>query len=304
MIHEPAFDLNLIRVFKAIYEKRNVSLAATSLFLTQSATSHALSRLRRQLNDPLFIRVSGAMLPTPFADQLAASIVKPLEQLQSQLRMAPEFDPATSQRQFTLYLSDVGQAISLPSLLERVARCAPSVRIHIRSAPTINPQAALASGEVDLLVGYLTAIPEGLFQKLLQTETYVCVTRADHPLFKDGMTLEAFQRTPRAVTDSTGMAHGLLDKFLEKKGLQPAPQLVVPNFLALPFALPSTNFLTIMPRRLAERFVNLMPLAIWPLPFEYPEYDLKMYWHARYHHDAANIWLRQVTVAAMFTALR
>lgn len=293
-MHEQTFDLNLIRVFTAIYAKRSVSAAASDLSLTQSATSHALSRLRQEFGDPLFVRTSSAMLPTPYADQLASLIHKPLEELQAGLRVSRSFDPATSDRTFTLYLTDIGQLIMLPALLEYVSNHAPKIRLNVRSVPRVDPHAALAFGEVDLAVGYITTMPEGFFQKLLFREKYVCVVRSDHPRFLKGMSVKAFQEVPHALADSTGMAHSILDRFLDKNKLQRPVQLRVPQFVALPFVIPSTDLLVIMPKRLAERFAPLIPIKILPLPVDYPAYDIKTYWHSRYHHDPANVWLRQL----------
>lgn len=293
-MQEPSFDLNLIRVFTTIFEKRSVSAAASDLCLTQSATSHALSRLRQEFDDPLFVRSSGAMLPTPYAELLASSIHRPLEELEAGLRLVRKFDPATSDRTFTLYLTDIGQLIMLPAMLQYVAKHAPKIRFHVRSVPKLDPHAAMAYGEVDLAVGHITSIPDGFFQKLLFRETYVCVVRADHPLFLEGMSVEAFQEVQHAITDSTGMSHEILDRFLEKNNMQRSVQLRVPQFVALPFVIPSTDLLVIMPSRLAHHLAPLIPIKILPLPVEFPPYDIRTFWHSRYHHDPANIWLRQL----------
>jgi len=54
-------DLNLLRIFEILYDERHATRAAARLFLTQSAVSHALARLRVVLNDPLFIRIPSGL---------------------------------------------------------------------------------------------------------------------------------------------------------------------------------------------------------------------------------------------------
>ena len=65
-------DLNLLRVFNAIFDERNLIRAGKKLNLSQSATSHALARLRPTLQDELFVRTARGMEPTVPAVTVAA----------------------------------------------------------------------------------------------------------------------------------------------------------------------------------------------------------------------------------------
>lgn len=67
-------DLNLLRVLRTVYAKRNVTRAAEALFTTQSAVSNALRRLRERLDDPLFIRGADGMVPTALVQALIGPI--------------------------------------------------------------------------------------------------------------------------------------------------------------------------------------------------------------------------------------
>src|SRR6516225_8580749 len=63
-LHFNSLDLNLLRVFDTLIEERSVTRAGERLGLSQSAISHALSRLRYALNDELFVRMPDGMRPT------------------------------------------------------------------------------------------------------------------------------------------------------------------------------------------------------------------------------------------------
>lgn len=299
-MQEQTFDLNLLRVFKEVYQRRSVSEAAAALCLTQSAVSHALSRLRRDFGDTLFARTPTGMLPTPFADQLAQLVATPLEELQTGLRLKGGFDEATSTREFKLYLSDVAQVVIVKPLLEYLKGAAPHVRLHVRKTPSSGHHSALSVGEVDLAVGYFTDMPDGYFQRTLFREHYVCVVRAGHPEFQDGMTLEAFERVPHAAPDATRSGQAALNRSLEKCGLKRKVHLQVPQYLALPFLIPVSDLIFILPARLAQEFAALCAIKIMPLPIEHKANEINMYWHARFQRDHGSIWLRQ-SLANLFS---
>src|SRR5690606_19741173 len=64
-------DLNLLVVFDALLRTRSVTRAAQVLNMSQPATSFALSKLRKMLGDPLFVRTASGIVPTPYAERLA-----------------------------------------------------------------------------------------------------------------------------------------------------------------------------------------------------------------------------------------
>lgn len=300
-IHEGQFDLNLIRVFHKIYETRNVSAAARELSLTQSGISHALKRLRLELSDPLFVRTSAGMQPTPYADQLSEVTGRPLDDLFLGIQLGRTFNPLNSERAFKLYLSDVGQLVLLPRLLTFLNEHAPATKIQVVSASKVKPDIALENGEVDLAIGHLTTLVSGFFQKTLFREHYVCVMRVDHPLFIDGMSLEAFEKAHHALADSTGMAHAILERSLRDAGVHRIVQLRVPQFMVLPFVIQESDLVVIMPSRLANQFSKLLSLKALPLPVSVAAkpYDINVYWHSRYNEDPANVWLRR-SISTLF----
>ena len=123
-----ALDLNLLLVFEALLDERNVSRAARRLALSQPATSNALARLRTAMGDPLFTRNQRGMHPTARAEQLAAGVRLGLAQIRSALGGAAKFDPATSTRTFRVAMADSDEWLLLPPLAHQLTNSAPFVR--------------------------------------------------------------------------------------------------------------------------------------------------------------------------------
>ena len=290
-------DLNLLRVFDAILETRSVTTAASALNLTQSAVSNQLARLRDAFDDPLFVRTSEGMMPTPRAMAIAEPIRKALLAIRMCVEEQLGFDPATSDRTFKIFMSDVGQMIFAPRLPERVTRVAPHVSIHtVQVPPAAMRDMALESGEVDLAAGYFEDFDGSFRQQLLFEETYVGMVRASHPTIRDALTLETFLATPQLVYKPTGGGHGLQESAVH----QAFADTDVPRRVAMRAAhamgvtsiVSSTELLVIVPSRLAAACRELADVRILPLPVEVPKFQIKQHWHERFHHDPGNCWLR------------
>ena len=295
-MHVENLRMTQLMLLEALARTRSISAAAAHLGLSQPAASHALARLRRDSQDPLFVRTSAGMRVTPYGERLARSAADALAALRAALQANPGFDPRTSRRTFHVYMSDVGQMVFLPRLLARLERDAPGVRLRVRPVPTRDPQTLLEAGEVDLAVGYFTTLSAGFFQKRLFREHYVCAVRSDHPAFRSGMTLAAFRSVPHAFADSSGMAHELLERKLNAQRMKRDIKLYVPQFMVLPLVIAHSDLLVIMPGRLADEFAKLVPLKVMDLPAKVPPYDIKVFWHERFRHDPSNVWLREMFV--------
>jgi DNA-binding transcriptional LysR family regulator len=174
-------DLNLLVALEALLEERNVSRAAERLFITQSAMSKTLGRLRELFDDPLFVRKASGMIPTPRAEQLAQHLPQVLQAVQAMVQ-PPEFDPLTYQGRFALLVQGHTGIWAMPRLLDRLSRTAPGIRL--RSISHVDDQAAmLASGELDfLLQAERYQYPPELHLTTLGFAPPVLLARAGHPL--------------------------------------------------------------------------------------------------------------------------
>lgn len=172
-------DLNLLRVFDALFEERSVTRAGSRLGVTQSAVSHALVRLRDLLGDELFIKGPDGMLPTAKARAVGPRLRAGLLELQSAL-IADAFDPATADYRYHIAASPYACAILLPKIVQHVRSHAPGVEIRV-SQDTIDITEALDTGRLDLAIGGYSRAPERLGRRDLLHDRLVWVLRAGHP---------------------------------------------------------------------------------------------------------------------------
>ena len=295
-MHIEDLHLTQIRLLAELLRLGSVSAASEEIGLSQPAASHALARLRRQFDDPLFTRTSRGFEPTPFGERLATAAREAVDVLTAGIASNRSFDPRTTDRRFCLYLSDVGQTVFLPKLITFLKREAPGATVKSFPIPLQDPGSALSAGGVDLAVGYFNNLTTGFRQRFLFNEKYVCIVRATHPKFRRGMTIEAFRSTQHAIADATGMAHSAIEQFLHENRLHRPDTLRVPTFHVLPSIVANSDLVAIIPSRLGAAVGQHMRVKVLPMPVAAPPWAIRMYWHERYHRDPPSVWLRRVFV--------
>ncbi|NMG42907.1 LysR family transcriptional regulator [Aromatoleum toluvorans] len=294
-------DLRLLQVFDAIHRTRSVSRAADLLELGQPAVSIALGKLREHFADPLFVRTSKGMEPTPLADELVQPIRKALDALDAALGHRSTFDPAASERSFRVCMTDITHLVLLPRLWGTLRATAPGIRIEI--APLDDDTGRkLESGEADLAVGFIPGLEAGFYQQALFRQHYVCLASADHPRIHGGLTLEQFQAEDHAVFGTSGTGHHVIEQEIARQDIKRRIVLDIPNFLGAAFVVEHTDLLMVVPRRLGELLRGRGDFSVLPVPFPLPEYTIKQHWHARFHHDPGNRWLRGLIAELMSEA--
>src|SRR5438132_11598272 len=256
-------DLNLLRVFDSVLHERGVTPAAARLGLTQPAVSNALVRLRNVFGDALFVRTPTGMDPTPFARELAEPVRQALALLESALAHGPGFDPATSTRAFRFYMSDLGQIEFLPPLVERVQSAAPGVRLEAVALEVEDIADALASGALDLAVGFLPGLGPPVRRRALFRDPYRCLMRADHPI--TSLTKKKFAEASHALVSYRG-GHRVIEEALERAGLARKIALRVPHFTVVPMVLERTDLILTLPARVAHVFERRGKLKALPPP--------------------------------------
>ena len=287
-------DLNLLVVFNELIVERRVNAVAQSLGITQPAVSNALARLRRHLGDELFLRTSKGMEPTPFAGRLAEPVAYALGMLQSALNHRTSFDPATSSRTFVLAMTDIGEIYFLPSLMNLMARIAPNVCVSTVRNAAGNLKDEMEAGRVDLALGLLPDLKAGFFQRRLFRHRYVCLFRKGHPLDKRQMTLTEFSNADHVVVIAAGTGHSRVDAMLDDSGIRRRIRLRVPHFVAIGHILRETDMIATVPERFAYRCAEPFGLSYVPHPAKLPEIAINQFWHARFHREPGNQWLRGV----------
>ncbi|MBD8451226.1 LysR family transcriptional regulator [Serratia rubidaea] len=284
-------DLNLLPVFDAIYRHRSVRLAADELAMSTSALSHALSRLRTALNDPLFFREGHRMCPSVYAAQLAPSIASALQFLNQQLAPQPEFTAATSSERLQIAITDFTAFCIFPALMHKLQHAAPGLRLELRYLPHSPALTELLAGEVDLALGFSTADdsrhPEldeiGWFD-----DEYVVISNAG----RTRLTLEDYLAARHLVVTPWNEKQGVLDLRLKQLGHTRQIALKTPSMLSAPFIVAESDLLMAIPRFAAEKLVAAADIKIFTLPFAIPRFEVKIYSHKRSAQRGATRWLK------------
>lgn len=290
-MHIEALDLNLLRVFDAVHATRSVSRAAERLGLSQPAVSHAVTRLRVLLNDPLFVRAAGGVSPTPKATELADAVREALHLLEGALLASAAFDPSRATRTFRLHMSDIGEGVFLPGLMAAVRQRAPAIRIETEQLDADGIDSALETGRIDLAFGYLPAVTRAARQSLLE-ERYVVLTRRDHPLAARRLTRAGMRQLEYIVVRS----HAATAQLLRDFALADRIRLSIPHFMVIPSIVGATDLAVIVPFRTARAFAGTGPFAVLEADFALPRFTVSLHWSARFAGDPGNRWLRALAL--------
>jgi DNA-binding transcriptional LysR family regulator len=288
-------NLNLLHIAFALYDERSVSQAARSLGMSQPAVSMALRKMRTTFNDPLFVRARGGVTPTPRAHALVKAARPLLRRLQEETRAERKFDAAHSTRPFAIALSDVGELVFLPRLLERLRELAPHCVIRSVSMPPQVLAREMEKGEVDLAIGYFPdLVQSSFFQQRLFTHHFTCLMRAGHPRFAPRLSLEAFLEMEHAVVHAEGRSQELFEAFLERRRVRRRIALHTPHFLSIPAIVARSDLMATVPHAVALYFARLSTrLAYAAPPFDIAGFHVKQHWHRKFHNDSRNKWLRR-----------
>jgi DNA-binding transcriptional LysR family regulator len=288
-------DLNQLVVFHRLMVERRVSRVAEQLGRTQPAVSNALARLRRRFGDELFLRTPAGMVPTPLAEQLAVPVGEALAMLHEGLNRRTVFDAAREQRSMTIGMTDIGEIVFLPALLQRLAREAPAIVLSTVRNTAVNLRDDMEAGKVDLAIGLLPQLKAGFFQRRLFRQRYVCLFRRGHAFdARRRLSLQDIRSAEHLVVVAAGTGHGRVDELIRRAGIERSVRLTVPHFVGVGHILQGTDLVATVPEKLAERLSGPFGLAYLPHPVKLPEAAINAFWHAKVHRSAANQWLRRV----------
>jgi DNA-binding transcriptional LysR family regulator len=293
-------DLNLLVVFRQLMLDGQVSKSAKALGLSQPAVSNALARLRILLKDELFLRTSRGVTPTPYALSIADAVADALTTLHEAINQRTNFDPKTSERNFCIAMTDIGEIYFLPELLRSLAIHAPRVTISTVRNTTINLRESLETGAVDLAIGLIPELKGEIFQRRLFKQRYVCVLRKTHPLAKKrNLSLKDYESVEHVAVIAAGTGHSIVDEVVSRSGVARRVRLTVPHFVAMGHILAATDLIATVPQALAERIAEPFDLVQLSSPLNVPEIAINMFWHPRAQRDPASKWLRD-TLASLF----
>lgn len=292
-------DLNLLRVFDAVFRHGSVSRASQELGMSQPAASQAVTRLRQLLGDPLFERMHGGVRPTPRAERLAQAVRAAMATLEVALAEAHAFEPSQAHKRFRIHLSDIGEARFLPPLMLALHAQAPHVQLETLPMPMNEIADALDRGSLDIAIGFLPGVT-GTQQQVLLSDHYAVLLRKWHPLLKNLKGGRLSAEHLRSLDFVAVRSHSETLRILRTLNLQAQIKLSAAHFMAVPSIVRQTDMAVIMPAEIAETFVQQGDYVV--LQAELPEsaFDVSVHWSWRFEQEPANQWLRAL-VSEVFT---
>lgn len=294
MIDLSAIDLNLLVAFEALYIEQSVTGAAQRVHVGQPAMSAALGRLRSLFADNLFVRVGREMKPTAKAEAIAPQLLAALDTIRATLAERQSFDPARSERAFTLATSDYFASLILPKLLNLFHNSAPQINLRLVTIEKASFVDLLDEGVIDVALGTFAELPPHILQQALLSERFVGICRLEHPALENGaVNLEKFITFPHALFTLRRDASGMIDQALAKHGLQRRIALTVPYWFTLPIAIATSNLFAAIPSCLQHHFTHHYPLQSFEIPLSLSSWTISMTWSKLNDRDPANSWLRK-----------
>lgn len=296
-------DLNLLRVFDAIYSERHVTRAAARLSTSQSAVSHSLRNLRHAFKDPLFMRTPGGMTPTALADDLAQRIGSVLSQMDDIFLSSSDFDPQSAEGKITIGMLLTPPPWLITGLCSAIRREAPGLSLSFRLIGPDVVAAALDDRSMQIIIG----TPDSVFDRrrfayeLLFKDYLACIVDRNHPAATEKtLDFETYARLPHIVMATGAFIRTWIDEVLAEHNLSRTIRIMVPNPSQIGDLLADSDMVsTIMPSLILPdpRLVALAP------PFGAVAVEIGQFWHGRDEGKAQSIWLRSLLLKVCRSAL-
>ncbi len=292
-----SLDLNLVLVFDALLRHRNVTRAAASLHVTQSAVSHSLRRLRTFFDDPLFARSASGVAPTSQALELCATVTEIASLVRTGLLTQAAFRPEAASRTLTLCMTDIAEYSLLPTLIAALRDASPGCTLHTVQSQPGETREMLESGEADLAIGSINVLPaargEIYGQKLYTQSNIVMSHRGAIPGRK--ISLDRYCEMPHVSISPVRGRLSVIDDALARMGRSRRIVLTTEHHLIIPHLIRSDpSLIATAPRTLIDVCRDEPAIRFLDLPVELPRFDVFQYWHGRFQKDRFHGWFRNL----------
>lgn len=287
-------DLNLLVLFEAVMDTRHVGRAGDRLNLSPSAVSHGLGRLRKLLDDPVFLRIPKGVVPTDRALTLAEPISEILAKVRAVVASAEPFDPKSSTRRFVLGGVDGITSVLLAPMFADLRHRAPRIDVVVRTIQQDGAFGDLDGHVVDIALIALSEVPARFVKRVLYDDHFAIAMQANHPFAAD-LTLQNYCEARHLLVSIKGDARGFVDDILESRGLARRVAVTVPNFFAAMAVLSETDFIAALPRRMLKLHGARFGLTALEPPIPMPAFPI--------HALVPQVALRDAGIAWLFDAL-
>lgn len=292
-----SFDLGVLATLDALLQEGSVTRAARRLGLSTPAMSHALSRMREAVGDPLLVRSGRGMVLTPRAEALKPKIHLLVTQATEALAKDRPFDARALETTFVVHATDYVLMV-LGLAIDRTLRSeAPNVALRF-VANAEDDAERLRDGGSDLAVGIYGVLPQEMRSRQLLTDRFVCVVRESHPTVGKRLTLEEYVSLEHIQVAPRGKPGGYVDDALRERGLERRVARAVPYFVTALQLAAQTEYVLTVSERVARELAPSLGLRVLDCPLALRPYALSLVWHPRFDGDAAHGYLRDVFVRA------
>jgi DNA-binding transcriptional LysR family regulator len=286
-------DLNLLRVFEAVFQERHLTRAADTLALTPSAVSHALRRLREYLGDPLFVRQGTAMVATPACLRDAPALLDQLARLRQLIQQWARFEPHSTRQTFRIGMPEAAEMTLMPALQASLFQQAPGASLYSVAYDRGQMVGLLGSGRMDIAIDVALPMRDPIRHQPLLEGNFCIVARKGNPLSRAPTLKQYLGASHVAVSGRTG---GLVmeDVALLNLGLQRRVALRCQTYVSAFAIVAASDHLLTVPEQMSREVPGAQALRRWRMPFQLPKAQLHVYWHAHNDTDPASKWLRDV----------
>lgn len=286
-------DLNLLKVFEALYIERNVTRAAVRLGIAQSSLSSSLKRLRELFHDELFVRSSKGMMPTKRALSIESNIIECLNSVREAIIVPQKFDPTSSTRTFVIGGSDFSAFTILPELIRFLRKTAPQMRLEMRPIPPNETIDYIEGGRVDFAISSENIHPKKIFRKLLFSEDMAVIVGRNNALHQPNknLTLKKYAELQHIYITSKGEGEKMVDQVLKKNSLKREIYLTVQSFLIVPFIVENSDLIATVSERVATQCSQQSKLCIYPFPSKIEKNKFHILWGKSANSDQECQWL-------------
>ncbi|WP_460073082.1 LysR family transcriptional regulator [Streptomyces sp. YKOK-I1] len=287
-----SLDLNLLIALQALLDERHVTRAGQKIGLSQPAMSDALAKLRRHFADELLLRQGNLYELTPLGLILRERVAESVDSVERIFRVRSDFDPATSDRTFTVIATSNGLGVFVRPLTNQLREVAPGVRVKVRELVSIGETEPALRAADGLLAprGFFTGYPV----MDLYHDEWVCIRATDRDEEDQPLTLADLAERPWVVAGDQPQARNPAMRHLGSLGVEPRVEVVVEDFLGLPLLVAHTDRIAVLPGRLAALFARYEGLGVARLPFSADPLTEAFWWHPTHARDTGHMWFRQL----------
>ena len=278
----------------AVADTGSVTAAAARLYLTQSAVSAALGRLKSAVGEPIVIRQGRGVVLTERGARLVADARPHLDAILHAALQPARFDPKTSDRILRLGLSDLFDEWLLPPLLRFVEAEAPQMRLVCSPIQFRTVNEALATRRIDLAITVADELPASVARRPLLKSYFVCLFDPRFVHLGRRPTERAYLAQRHVVVSYNNDLRGMVEDMFGKAR---RVSCSVASFGAIGAIVDGGRLVATVPIVFAAQILRLRPhLRMSAIPFAHEPGNIELLWPRALDVDPACRFVRDAIV--------